>query len=717
MTLFADVVFPLPFDRTFTYRVPDELAGRARPGVRAAAPFGPRTLRGVIVGLRTEPPAGAPELKSLKDIPDAEPLFAASLLDFTRRLSRRHRASWGEMLEAAVPPLLAAQPRSRVALTNAGRLALAGGRLGPMEKAVADVLAEGGFTPLHLARKTKSRDIPGLLSRMKGKGFIEVKEDAPPESGRRPRPKAAAVPARQLELGPAAGPRGAEAADRIERALGARSFASYYLFGGREEREAVVARVFRAAAASGRALWLQPEVASAESAAARLSGWLGGETAILHSQLSPRRRGEEWAALREGRAAVAIGTRQALFAPLDPLRLIVVDDEADEAYVQEESPAYDARAGARLRAEGASAVLVFGSARPSVEAFHEALAAGRLEDLGAPKRRGRVLAVDDRTERAIVGRALFDRLRAAAGRGEPALVLVGRRGYAALQMCSRCGAVLRCPACHGPLASVRSGQGVACRSCGTDAAAPSACPDCGSRMFVKRGAGIEAVADELRRRLAGTPVAVYDPDELPDAEAGDRLLEKFRRGGVPILVGTRLLAGREDVADVRTLGVLSPEAALGRPDYRSAQRAYQALGRMLDVLADDPEALAVVQTSAPGHHSLRAAVEDDFRLFFDREIELRRAMSDPPFSVLAEVALEGRQARPLAAKSRAFAARARAAGPGVEVLGPSLAAARPGGFHRIQVVLRSPDVASLDAALDAGLAGPRPPRLGVQLSA
>lgn len=714
MTLFADVVFPLPLDRAFTYRVPEALAGRARPGSRTAAPLGSRSGRGFIIGLRTEAPAGAPELKDLSDIPDAEPLFSAPLLEFTRRLSRRHRASWGEMLEAAVPPILAARTRQRAGLTPAGRLALAGGRLGPMERAVAEILAGGDFTPLHLARRTKARDVAGLLARMKGKGFVELREDAPPRS--RPRPEAGPVPARQLDLGPAAEPRADDAARRIEQALAARRFAAFYLFGGRRERDAVSARIFRAAIAGGRALWLQPEVASAESAAARLAGWLGAETAVLHSRLSPRRRGEQWAALREGRAAVAAGTRQALFAPLDPLRLIVVEDEADEAYVQEESPAYDARAGARLRAEGAEAVLASSSARPSVEAFYEATAAGRLEDLGAPGRRGRVIVVDDRTEPAIVGRVLLERLRSAADRGEPALVLAGRRGYAAFQLCSRCGAALRCPACHGALASVRAGAGVACRACGFEAGAPSGCPECGSRMFVKRGAGIEAVADELRRRLAGVPVAVYDPDELPDAETGERLLEKFRRGGVPVLVGTRLLAGREDAADVRTLGILSPEAALGRPDYRSAQRAYQALGRMLDVLADDPEALAVVQTSAPGHHSIRAAVEDDFRLFYDREIELRRAMADPPFSVLAEVAFEGRQARPLAGKSRAFADRARTAGPGVEVLGPSLASSRPGGFQRIQVILRSPDRAALDAALDAGLAGPRPPRLNVLVS-
>ncbi len=715
MTLFADIVFPLPLDRAFTYRVPDELAGRAALGARAAAPFGPRTMTGFIVGLRTEAPAGAPEIKALKGLPDAAPLFAPSLLDFTRRLSRRHRASWGEMLAAAVPPLLAAQPRQCAGLTNAGRLALAGGRLGPKEKAVAEILTDGDFTPLHLARRAKVRDISALLARMRKKGYVEIREAA--SSASRRRPEEPPAPVRQLEFGPAAGPRGAEAAGRIERALDARSGASFYLFGGREERDGVYARIFRAAAATGRALWLQPEVASSEAAAARLAGWLGAETAVLHSGLSPRRREAEWTAVRDGRAAIAVGTRQALFAPLDPLRLVVIDDEADEAYVQEESPAYDARGGARLRAEAAGAVFAAGSARPSVEAFHEAVASGRLEDLGVPKRRGRVLAVDDRAERTIVGRTLLDRLTSAAVRGEPALVLVGRRGYAAFQMCSRCGAALRCPNCHGPLASVQSGAAVACRSCGYDAPAPLACPECGSRMFVKRGAGVEAVADDLRRRLAGVPVAVYDPDGPPDEEAGDRLLDRFRRGTVPVLVGTRLLAGREDVSSVRTLGILSPETALGRPDYRSAQRAYQALGRMLDILADDPEAEAIVQTSAPGHHSIQAAIEGDYRLFFDREIELRRAMSDPPFSFLAEVAFEGRQARPLAGKSRVFADRARAAGPEVEVLGPSLASPRPGGFHRIQVVLRSPDRESLDAALDAGLAGPRPPRLSVFVSA
>ena len=284
-------------------------------------------------------------------------------------------------------------------------------------------------------------------------------------------------------------------------------------------------------------------------------------------------------------------------------------------------------------------------------------------------------------------------------------------------MCSSCRSIPRCPSCEATLPYSRSEEKLVCRACGAATPVPAACPACGSRYFVKRGAGVEAAAEEVRRLFPGLAVATYDTGSVRGREEGERLLDRFKKGRLDVLVGTMLLARREELPPVCLVGVISPETALGLPDYRAGQRVYETVSQMLGFLADDERAEGVVQTSTPEHHSLRAAASGDYGLFYREELELRRAMNYPPFTHLAEVRLEGREPRPLAAKSRELVRRWEAFGPALEVLGPALAPRSRGpGFVRVQIVLRSEDRSLLDEALRAGLASVRLPDVSVMLS-
>jgi primosomal protein N' (replication factor Y) len=337
MTRTADLVFPLPLSQAFTYRVPDSLAERARRGSRATAPLGKKTLTGFIVAVRSETPAERRALKDLLDVLDEEPAFTERLLGFTEALSRYYHASWGMVLQAALPPSRVPRRKARVRLTDAGREALAGGRLGPKEKAIAGLLAAGNYTPLYLARRAKVREVGPLLGRLAKKGYVLVgEEEARPV---RRRERRAVRELRQLEFGFPGVSRGAAAAARVEKVLAEGRFAPFYLYGGRAAREEVTLRLLRqVVSGGGKALFLVPEISLTESRAERIARHLGRDLVRLHSRLSPRDREEAWDSLRRGRAAAALGPRSALFAPLEPLRLLIVDEEQDESHVQTDNP-------------------------------------------------------------------------------------------------------------------------------------------------------------------------------------------------------------------------------------------------------------------------------------------------------------------------------------------------------------------------------------------
>lgn len=705
MTVFARVVFPLPLEASFTYAVPESERALARPGARVVAPFGPRRQNGFIVEITDGPPEPGFEVKPLVKVLDDRPFRDERFLAFTGRLAAEFHSSWGEVLQASLPPSLAARTKVAVVLTEAGREALGAKSLGPKARLVAEALrvAPHGRSPLFLARRTGVKDIHGLVARMERSGLVEVRREAvkPPAP-----PKAAAGEA-AVQLGLAfpdalkdAGPLGP-----IERALAEGGTGEWLIAGPPAERRAAVQTlVRRAVGAGGRVLYLVSEVAPTGALAAAFKKAYGRTAVVFHGGLTGKRKEEAWRELREGGAALAAGTRSALFLEMDGLRLVVVEDEQDESHAQETSPAYDARRGAVLRARAEGAVAVLASSRPTVEAYAEAARRGRLVDLGAGTPRTGVTLVDHVRDTPSVSRELEARLRANLAKGEAAVLFLNRRGYAAQVECGGCGAVPRCPRCDIALVYHKAEDRLVCHYCGTSVAAAKACDGCGGRIVVRRGAGTQAVEEELKRLFPGVRVARFDSDTAGTPAEREALLADFAKGAVPLLVGTQLLVHQPGVPRVPLVGVLKPEALLGLSDYRAAQKAFESVSAMLDLRRDGPGAEAVVQTAAPAHFAVAAAAAGDYRAFYEKEIESRRMLGYPPFAELAEVTILGRDVRSLGAKSRELLALFKASGPGLEVLGPAFPpVARVKGLTRVQFVLKAADRETIDRALRESL--------------
>ncbi len=703
MTVFAEVVFPLPIDRTFLYRIPPALEGRAAAGRRVVAPFGRRTMTGVIVSLAGEPSPGSYDIKDIREIPDDAPPFPEGFLAFSRELAARYLSAWGEVLQAALPPTLAPQPRKKVSLTPEGAAALEDGGLGGRDRELALLLKAGPKSLSFLAGKLGVRDPAPRIRKLEGRGLVTTDVSAP---GPRPSPGGTRErQATQLEfLFDEAGQTGLGA---VERAIGTGRPASFYLMGSAAAREAAYTRLVRRAAGAGRKiLFLTPDVSRARAWAGKGIGGKSGVLALLHGRLPRREREEEWRKIVEGRADGVIGPRSALLAPLAGVGLIVMDDESDETYDQPEGRLFETRGGAGLRAEAEGAVLVCGSSSPSVEAYHAALAGRNLVKLDSEPRRFAVTVVDDRGQKGLLSAGLEARLRERLGKGEPALVFINRLGYAPYTFCSKCGRSPHCPRCDISLEYHKKADQWFCRYCDFRKPASPLCPDCGGALVRKRGRGIEALEEELVRLFPGVPAARFDSEEAGRESEQDRVIEDFKRGRIPLLLATNLLARRTDFPKVPFAAILSPETLLGLSDYGASQKVYQAIARMMEFVADDPTAEALIQTSNPSHFSVRAAAAGDYARFYEAEIEIRKLMNYPPFAGLAEVILEGRDLRALARKSRELASRLAArGGGGIEVLGPAMAAVgRIRGQFRVQVVLKSADrhvlVSTLREVLD-----------------
>jgi len=713
MSLFVRVVFPLPLDRPFVYGVPERLREKARPGCRVLAPLGKKIQSGFIVAASLEPPPPEMRVKDIAEVLDDKPFWNERYLSFTGALSAEYHSSWGEILQASLPPSLALKTKVSVRLTDAGREALEEKNLGPRERTLAGLLLEvaKGRSPLSLQRKAGLKNVSALISRMAKKGLVAVLEmPVPPPRVRKESPEERTSQLR-LDFPGAKRPEGA--LSPVEKALDEGLPGAFYLYGPRPTLEAAYrGLVQRAMGGAGRALFLVPEVALTGELIADFEAGFGRKAAVFHGRMTQKQKDSAWRGLRSGRTALVVGTRSALFLDPGPLQLIVVADEHEESYFQSESPSYDARRGAWLRARSENAVVAFGSPRPSVEAFYGAEQAGSLIELGGPDEKTPVSWVDHHAETPLVSGDLERKIRACMKREEPAVLFLNRRGYASSLACESCGRVPRCRRCDIPLVYHKKEEELICHYCNASLRAVAGCHDCGGRLVLRRGAGTQALEEELRSLFPGVAVARFDSDTVASREEREAMIRRFAQGRIPLLVGTQLLAYQPGVPRVRLVGVLSPETLLGFSDYRAGQKTFQAVARMTELCETSPGSEVVIQTPAPVHYCIRAAASRDFKAFYEPEIDFRRIMNYPPLTSLAEVTLQGRDVRSLGTRSREFRALLRKFEPELEVLGPAFAAVvRVKDVSRVQVILKARKRETIDRALNEAL-----PRLRLRKS-
>lgn len=707
MTLYADVILPLPLDQPYTYSLPAELEGKAAVGSRVLVPLGERRLTGFVVGLRTRRPRASLKLKPVAEVLDESPALTAELLSLTRRISQATFTPWGEVLQAAVPPSLLLRTRLAVSLTPNGKAALESGTLDNGERRVAAVLASRPHAPRFIEKKAEARDLSALLAAMERKGLVVVEKRLKLVS----RKERAALPSEpaQLELDFSLDEALRQAAGPIVEAMARKAYCPFLLFGSAGRREAVYFHLIREAlAGSGRVLYLVPEISLTSGLTAGYKKRLGDGLAILHSRLSDRQRELEWQKLKDGRATVVIGPRSALFAPLPGLRLIIVDEEQDESYAQQEGLPFDVRKAAGIRAEMEKAALVLGSAAPTVESFHSARKGGFLVELGREMTGDRVTVLDFRRASGLLDPRLTRAIRDRLEKREQAILFFNRRGYASHTVCGRCGYVPRCDRCDLSLAYHKKEGKFVCHACRRAVPAVMSCPACGGRMAARPSAGVEAVAEELRKAFPGSRVEVFAADEAARKNEREALLKGFEKKEIDILVGTRFLARQPGLPPVPLVGVLHPEMILQLADFRSGQKAFLSITTALRFLGEGEGARVFVQTTAPDHYSIREAARGDYQAFYEQETRLRRLLDYPPYSSLAEVIFSGGDARRVAAGARTFAGRVREAGKKIQVFGPSVAPlARKRGLFRVQVNLKARRPEALNKPLALGLRGIR----------
>jgi primosomal protein N' (replication factor Y) len=474
------------------------------------------------------------------------------------------------------------------------------------------------------------------------------------------------------------------------------------------------------------AILLVPEIGLTPQMAGLLDAAFGQRVALLHSALTPEERTEQWRRIHTGDAPIVVGTRSAIFAPAPNLGLILVDEEHDQSYKQEETPRYNARDVAVMRAKFAGAVVVLGSATPSLESWQNSVQGKytRIEMNDRVKNRPlpEVELIDMRREfqetgqEQLFSRSLVDQTRQVLERGEQAIILLNRRGYSFAVFCRACGKKLECQNCAIALthhksssedAIARAGQRLECHYCGFKRTVPSKCPECDSEHLYYLGAGSEQGEERLAGIFPFGRIGRMDRDTVRGRHDLEHLLARLHSGEINLLVGTQMIAKGHDIHGVTLVGVVGCDHALSMPDFRAAERVFQLMTQVSGRAGrGELPGRVVVQTFYPDHYAILAAAKHDYAGFAERELKYRRWMHYPPFGVLANVLVQSEKLEEGAGWSAEIGKWFQKTTPeGVRVLGPCTAPiARIKNVYRFHLILKAASRKSLNAALRGALA-------------
>lgn len=472
-----------------------------------------------------------------------------------------------------------------------------------------------------------------------------------------------------------------------------------------------------------RVLVLVPEIGLISQTERRFRARFGETVAVLHSGLSRGERYDQWLRIVNGKAAIAIGARSCIFAPFPDVGLIIVDEEHDASYKQESGLRYNARDLAVVRGRHHKALVILGSATPSIQSWHN-VTVGKYDHATLSQRINRqplpeIQTVDlsrFRDERGIqryITPQLQREIRSTLDDGNQALIFLNRRGFSAFPICAHCGQALRCKNCDISLTLHKQANAFRCHYCGFARAASSACPSCGSEDIRLLGMGTEKIQEAMVQLFPDARVARMDRDTMNRKGAIVRLLKDLRQRRIDILVGTQMVAKGHDFPGITLVGVVCADLTLNFPDFRSGERTFQLLAQVAGRAGrGEHPGKVVLQTFNPDHFTIGAATDQDFKKFFDQEIGFRKALAYPPFSRMVAVRISGKDPRKTAEMARRIGADGRqmltGAGAGrVKLLGPIEAPlARIANRHRWQLLISSPDTAGLHRLVHELIFGP-----------
>ncbi|HMK35622.1 MAG TPA: primosomal protein N' [Desulfomonilaceae bacterium] len=677
-----DVAIPLPLEGPFTYRVPDELLERAHTGRRVLVPFRNKIRAGFVVGI-CENGHIPGEIKDVVDIPDEKPYTTAQLWSFIRWAANYYLIPAGLMLKTALPPGSDRKSKPWAILTPDGKHEFTRSghtfppkfmKSGSILRHDLEVLIGSAAVEEALAKEwiTIEERISRPRTTLKKKHIPELLYPAGAQVG-------------PGERAPELTPDQARTVARIAEALAGGGFHPFLVFGvtGSGKTEVYLHAIQTMIDMGKRALVLVPEIALTPQLARRFLRRFGGGVGIFHSGFTPGQRLDEWRRIQSGKVNVVIAARSGIFLPIENLGLLIVDEEHDPSYKQEDSCPYNARDMAIARGKLEGACVVLGSATPSFESFVNAQR-GKITRLDLPSRYhgGALPAVElvdlktnTKNNRSFLTPRLINAVRETLDKHEQVVIFLNRRGFDTFAQCRSCGHVFKCPNCDISLTHHKRARDLRCHLCGFSQAAPPLCPACTSERLFFGGVGTQKVEEELSALFPDARIERLDRDSTRKREDLEGILDRFRKKEIDILTGTQMIVKGHDFPGISLVGILCGDLSLHFPDFRAAERTFQMLTQVAGRTGRESDSGKVIlQTFDPDHEAIQYAASHAYEDFFRKDSVLREELSYPPYGHLILVRVEGNSEKRVedrAIKIGSAARRLKEGNPDIMILGPA----------------------------------------------
>ncbi|MBP7275244.1 MAG: primosomal protein N' [Kiritimatiellae bacterium] len=706
----ARVAVDLSTGRLFDYAIPDELRGTLPAGTPVVVPFGRAERRGYVVELRDRTEHTG-TLKFIKSAAGREEMIRGSLLQLARWMADYYIAPIETAVRTVLPGavrragaafverLMAAPTEAGRALDDVARAMLA--RRAPRQARALERLVERGETLL--SRLEAEGADRAALRALEHKGYVRIWGGVMERS---PREGMELLPTTALELMP----QQRDALEAVKRIMDTRSPPVALLHGvtGSGKTEIYLQAIAHALEQGKGAIVLVPEISLTPQTVERFVRRFGEGVAVLHSGLADGERHDEWHRIRDGRARIVVGARSALFAPVDPLGLIVVDEEHESTYKQDEAPRYHARDVAVMRGHLEPCAVVLGSATPCLESWENARK-GKYALIRMPHRvdhreMPEIRVIDLRYQgqgrdqrRGLFAKPLVEEIRMRVERSEQVILFLNRRGYASSIQCPACGEAVPCVQCSIAMTYHKREHRLVCHLCGMTRPLPDRCPnpECRDPSIRMAGAGTERVEETLRKLFPHVEIARMDSDTMTRKSEYRRVLDGFKSGRIRILVGTQMIAKGLHFPNVTLVGVINADLTLHLPDFRAGERTLQLITQVAGRAGrGEVPGLVIVQSFTPFHPAIQAARRMDYEVFCDQELEFRRSQGFPPFARMVSCLFRGKREDRVRATAQAFetAAQSPEPPPGGWHVTPAAPAAlaRIRDEYRWQVLLRGP---------------------------
>jgi primosomal protein N' (replication factor Y) len=644
-TKYVEVVTSLPIDRTFQYKVPDDIEFSPEIGKRVHIAFRNDKRIGYIVKMEDQPQVEDP--KPLLDVIDEEPIFTKEMIDLGEWIKNNYYCSWGEALEAMIPGAL---KHGKISMTSR----------------IREVQREVVPTEPHIPNKEQEevlKEINACVEEGKHKVFLL---------------------------------HGITGSGKTE----------IYL----QTMENVLSK-------GKTGIILVPEISLTPQTVERFRSRFGDRVAVFHSRMLQSARFTEWKRIKDGQARMVVGPRSAVFSPFEDPGVFIVDEEHEPSYKQEDVPRYHAREVAIERARAAGAPVILGSATPSLESYHKTVMGEyrlveltqRIEEKKLPK----VKLVDMRMEfetrsgKSVISRVLAEGLQKDIAKKQQALIFINRRGYSTFVNCQKCGYILKCSKCDSPMVFHQAKAELICHYCNRRMAPPGICPSCNDEKLMYRGTGTQKVETELKKILPGVRIERMDSDTMSKRGAHDRVLQDFTDHKIDIIVGTQMIAKGLDFPKVTQVGVISADANLNLPDFRSGERTFNLITQVAGRAGrSDLGGEVIVQTFTPEHYAISMAAKHDYNSFYLREIEARRQLMFPPFVSLVKITVRSQKEENVVKVAGRLAETLKKKIPSIDMLGPAPAPmTKLRGYYRWNVLIKSKDREEIVKKLRVALKG------------